>query len=1391
MEKKNIKVKELKKIINLDNSTVRRLKGRQDLSHLERRVLKPLLSPESGVLNFDDLKLFTIYIFVRQSYISLATDERIKKVFNLIKKNQNSIDNTYKNLVRQNNGRIYINLEELYNNFTMETCIKVLKQLCPLKEEGYYSNEDILNLNLKKENISNNNYPSIETEVLNEDISNYDYSNILDYIYKVYSQKNKGFFALQHPTGNGKTYFLEKFLISSILEDFKNLKKHKKIIVLTSSKVNVNEIYRNIEKELKRKKQSEKIKYVFQMKSIIDILSDVDFLKEILMELDKELYFYKKLPFNFKNELKNELKNLIRFIEQDALRNNDFDNIISIFLPVIKKQMFKFYRLSLKKEKTSEELAELKKLKLPKFLEKLYPMICTENIEKKVFIMTTDKFLYGYVGRTETNFFYQESENLIFIDEIDSCKDNFLKYIENTKTLTINNIINTFNERCNSFNERINNSIPNMFERLKEEEYKVIEKIRESKDEEAKNRIKLIKLTRRKIKNKLKKYRKKGRELRNCYKTTQKYYEMLKKERIFLFEDENHYFTNFGQRYYIDINEKNASIDTKKTKLPLDRMLKQLFCYSYINFNYLLIDIYNYHLLVKAEQEMEKEIISHFIYNLDIQKQLTDELKKFFIERIMLVKSRKIKDSLKKIDNKDFNLKNCCFQIEEENPPYKLNQRVLINVQMMYLTPEILLYSITSKNMVFGISATAMQETCIGNFDLKWLRSKLDENYYLLGFEESEKLKESLLKINNFENRIERKLNIFGNDSSIQLGFDNIVKLEKNKRLNNFLRNILGTTFKAENYKEDEEEIQRRYFDYSAKVFLNFLLEKKSNSLLFISNRLTQRKILKEVVKKLSEFLEKENYLNKKVYFKDLNSKSLNNFFENKEEIDNELMNNLKDPNVKTIIFTTYQSAGTGVNIKFLKENFDKKQLVELDKNLQKEIKIPLDYKDIDEIAIENKTHLINFNEDRKYFFVDMMYYSNLMVDNNIISKMARSYLLKLADDKVFTRLYKRSYDYVENSMGKIIQAIGRVNRTKVRNKFKNIYLDEDSCKIFEKFEPRNRFFNEDINFILREIKKNNKEKENLKIVEDIIFEDKKIRQYFKSTFLENISNYNKEIKYSRDVEEKEEKIKKLIHLAKIYDEYRKAIVLKPTRSMESIKNPSYFSTGKKIKGYSFIEESPEIVKTILFNSLKNNVSLEESRIKEISEIPLLKKFCEANIGNFEENDEIILPYVYQAIFKGAIGELIIKEIFRQYEIKLKSKEYLIRKGMFEVFDDVSENGMWLDYKNYNLDKAENLLAFDKWIVDGVERKNSVINRDSKVFFINLVSSKVENSGQKIEFFKIKDIVREVKKTCSYDESEVVVITGILKYEKDKKSLEIDKTVIKDLQKLLGGKDEK
>ncbi len=102
------------------------------------------------------------------------------------------------------------------------------------------------------------------------------------------------------------------------MEDFENLRQNK-IIVITSSKVNVNEIYRNVEKKLIKDGYKEKINYVFQMKSVADILSETDFIKEFIQELDKDLYFYEKLSHNFVDNLKRDLKELIIFIEKKFL----------------------------------------------------------------------------------------------------------------------------------------------------------------------------------------------------------------------------------------------------------------------------------------------------------------------------------------------------------------------------------------------------------------------------------------------------------------------------------------------------------------------------------------------------------------------------------------------------------------------------------------------------------------------------------------------------------------------------------------------------------------------------------------------------------------------------------------------------------------------------------------------------------------------------------------------------------------------------------------------------------------------------------------------------------------------------------------------------------------
>ena len=146
----------------------------------------------------------------------------------------------------------------------------------------------------------------------------------------------------------------------------------------------------------------------------------------------------------------------------------------------------------------------------------------------------------------------------------------------------------------------------------------------------------------------------KGDKLRKNFKT-ELYIEMEEelKKIMYLFLDEYFHLTDSKSRYYIEIVNNSIVITKRKTNIPLDSMLKALFSYIYKNFNYFLLSIYKYHISLKNENELEKEIISHFFYNRETQKKLSDEFRKFIIERNLLLNKQ---DKTKR--EKNFNLKN-------------------------------------------------------------------------------------------------------------------------------------------------------------------------------------------------------------------------------------------------------------------------------------------------------------------------------------------------------------------------------------------------------------------------------------------------------------------------------------------------------------------------------------------------------------------------------------------------------------------------------------------------------------------------------------------------------------------------------------------------------------
>ena len=174
-------------------------------------------------------------------------------------------------------------------------------------------------------------------------------------------------------------------------------------------------------------------------------------------------------------------------------------------------------------------------------------MIKDENITKKLFIMTTDKFLYGYTGKLQVEYFYENYKNsLIFIDEIDSAKEKFLKFTREQRTLTIKNITNVFNSRYNSFSLRENNQLINLIKR--------VSKLAEDKQGDKKD----INLKKYEIIKKIAQFEQKGKRLRRKYFIAKRYFELENNQRIDLFEDNNHFIMRGNKKLYIEVTEKNC-----------------------------------------------------------------------------------------------------------------------------------------------------------------------------------------------------------------------------------------------------------------------------------------------------------------------------------------------------------------------------------------------------------------------------------------------------------------------------------------------------------------------------------------------------------------------------------------------------------------------------------------------------------------------------------------------------------------------------------------------------------------------------------------------------------------------------------------------------------------
>ncbi|MGL5780026.1 hypothetical protein [Cetobacterium sp.] len=1360
-------LKEFCTITNIGSEIFMRLRGEKTLGS-GGKIKKNYLSMEFRMidernikwLSLDDIKKYFIFNFCRSRYTNPTTIKTIKEAENLIFKNGNLINKTIEYILKQDLKSGFISKIDNLNLY-----IELLRK------------KSSINMSINSKDIFNLEAPLEFTSFINDSIESQKNNSIkkeknyrIDSLEKIFLNnysKNKGFLPLQHPTGNGKTYQLEKFC-ATILESYMTDENTagKKIIILTNNKININSIRKGILSRLKERNCENLNINIINILSRTDILKEGIVFKEILYSLNHNEKFFTLLN---SNTLKLEkVKKIISYCLTQVNQNSNFDfyGYTSESINMLKDYLIHYLKKveRLKKSNHISDKVELEKLqntKIPNFYVTLFPMIIPENQNKKIYIMTTDKFLYGYFTGIKNEYFYNQKNNLIIIDEIDSAKSNFLKYIKENKTLHVNGIIEKFNNRFNSFSREDNNFFELIIEELEKEHHLSSEKISS-------------------LKSLVSNYIKSGNELREKYSTTSKYFQLDRIQSIDLFQKKEDFILKDGSKLYLNKSNRYWTINPTISDLELSSTIEDLYKHSHDEL-YNLFKAFNIRLDECSEASSDvklQEVINHFFFDDNINKDIFKEYNDFYSYQV-----KNISQNL----TYGVRLNGCKYiNIHEANTEWDYNNRAILNYYHMFMTPESLLLLICQNNLLYGISATACSDTIIGNFDLSWLKRFLKTDFIELNSEEKAILREELNFINSFENKVERTLNVYSEDDIWSFnklkGFENIKKKLKEKEYLEILElitNLIDSEGDAILFKYSED-----YIFYGALVFLNFILDNTTSSLLFLSNRFSAIGTLEKIAIAIGKKLKKE------IWFKSFNSAELEKSLADKNS---ELLTNLKFMNKKVIIFSSLQSAGVGVNIKFEYEGKPhSKKLVKIDNKARKYYEFNLNMKDIDEIAIENKTNLAEFDESFNQDKLTLLYYINMLEESKIICEKTSARLLNSFSKKIFTKFYKSSNDYVENASSWIIQAIGRCNRTKVRCVKRNIYLDFDAAKVLSQFNLNGRDTVQDFKFIKQQLESNfsltNQYTKNINSM--LERKNKIIQNYFDSQFLEKIQEYNNLIIYPKENLDSKA-IQNLKELYEKYENFRAHILKYPTKEY-SENHLAYFDYKDKISGYLAIFNDENSLLSLDFSkSTTHSVSKDECRLSLLKEIDELKSLLNEKVGNFDENYSIILPYIYQAIFKGKLGEVIIRRLLENYTLQFKSSETIVSKGLVEIFDDITSSGHYIDYKNFNLDKFNYRDLLAKEITNRVQIKSKYINFHNKLFIINLISPISENNLQSFSYYKTtltKD--GELTPSENFEDSEVIVVSGVINYSKeDKDKLEINHDVLYKLVKLLEGGD--
>lgn len=640
------------------------------------------------------------------------------------------------------------------------------------------------------------------------------------------------------------------------------------------------------------------------------------------------------------------------------------------------------------------------------------------------------------------------------------------------------------------------------------------------------------------------------------------------------------------------------------------------------------------------------------------------------------------------------------FELEDNDAN---NDDTMMSMVKIKDTPESIMAFIAENALVFAISATAAIPSATGNYCRDYLKEVLKGDFHSLPEEDTELadyIREELETRNEpYRNEIEIEVSDIPEDD--ELIKDRLINCFTDKESAQLCLNKIE--LEASELGEDKCSYYANKYMRLACVVRLFANQESQQTLLYLGKALPKDSdgstLKKNVLDYIIEMVNKDAGLKEphKIQSAILTS---SNFDETKEQIYERLKNG-----EKLIIFSSYQTVGAGQNLQYPINESYRDNIVTLPHsyNYEKE------ERDIDSIYLDDITYLTENINDVKHFDLKRNMYHLMQVmecfGNYEISVETKRELVKAGFNSLQNIRPKCNVSLNDAQSIKlhvtrdVIQAVGRMGRTCMRNKHISIYIYEKVLRQLDHNTLMAEFNSEEVKAIGRKLKA----KEATACVDNQL----QFAMLRANTISVQVSGkILSTVKRSFKGEWSENDMR-------LWKELRELVLKHPTANEEDLADDdlrAYYINGlEPLSKYLFsvndnsyrnihvwfededsFRKSKQIIKDDNGRLVVHKCSEDDARLQMLLNIKGVREMFKKRgyAEHFLAKKYIMSPALYTNIYKGALGEVCGRHIIED-STSLKLEE--IQDGdHFEYFDYRIEGNpnVYIDFKHWKISSA-------------------------------------------------------------------------------------------------------